>query len=253
MAKHLIYMLSKVEYGRISASKFNEGIDIIIETLRRDFPHVLPLRKQNSFRFELKSEGAPEVITDTDPVLTLLSANKTWGIKITPSFLILHTKKCEGFSDFSERFFKVIGAVHDSFSITHISFVGMRYINSFEYRPETEFSDCFNRMDFLQPKLNNWSRLGNTLSSRYMISNEIININSGVMINGPRYMPDLFELASDLDDVHKIHEGAAAYLDIDSFFGTDDLVDFSMDFISQKLSVLRNNANAAYYEIIKQA
>ncbi|WP_158696481.1 hypothetical protein, partial [Cronobacter dublinensis] len=65
MSEHLIHMLSKIEYGRISKSKFMESTDGIIESLRKEFPLILPIRKQNSFRFEIKMEGAPEVITET--------------------------------------------------------------------------------------------------------------------------------------------------------------------------------------------
>ena len=108
MANHLIYVLSKIEYGRISKTKFMEGMDGVIEALRKDFPHVQPLRQQNSFRFELKSEGAPEVFTDTDPVLTMLSSNKAWGIRIAPNFIILHTKKCEGFIDFRKKICRLL-------------------------------------------------------------------------------------------------------------------------------------------------
>lgn len=251
MANHLIYVLSKIEYGRISKTKFMDGMDGVIEALRKDFPHVQPLRQQNSFRFELKSEGAPEVFTDTDPVLTMLSSNKAWGIRIAPNFIILHTKKCEGFIDFRKRILKVLNAVKVNFDITHISFIGMRYINSFDYKRETEFTDCFKRVDFLQPQLNGWMRAGSNLSARYIIGTEAVNINSGVMINAPRYMPDLVELASDIDDVNKIVDGPVAHLDIDSIFGTDELVEFSLDFVSQKIEVIRNNANAAFFEAIR--
>lgn len=249
MENHLIYMLSKIEFGRISESKFMAGMDGIIEGLRRDFPHVMPLRKQNSFRFELKSEGAPEVFTDIDPVLTLLSSNKNWGIRIAPNFIILHTKKCEGFKDFREKFFKVIEAVHRNFDITHISFVGMRYLNAFKYNEQTDFNEYFRRLDFLQPDLNSWMKAGSNMSARYVVGTEALNINSGVMINAPKYMPDLADLASDIDNINLINEGPVAHLDIDSFYGTDDLVEFSMDFISQKIDVLRDNANAGFHEI----
>ena len=64
-------------------------------------------------------------------------------------------------------------------------------------------------------------------------------------------MPDLAELASDIDDVNKINEGPLAHLDIDSMFATQDLVDFSIDFISQKVETLRKNANEAFFEIVE--
>ncbi|WP_072930007.1 TIGR04255 family protein [Nissabacter archeti] len=251
MNEHLIYMLSKVQYGRISKSRFDSKVDEIIEKLRKNFPHVQPIRQQNSFRFELKFESQPEIINEPDPMLILLSANKTWAIRITPSFVILHTKKYEGFDDFLNKMLMVVKEVNESFEISHISFMGMRFLNNFEYDPNTKFTDSFKRMDFLQPELNEWMRMGSNLSARYPILPNMININSGVMINAPKYLPDLIDLAVDLDDVTKINERPIAYLDIDSFFATEhDLKEFSMPFIAEKLKDLRTNANQAFYEII---
>ena len=34
-------------------------------------------------------------------------------------------------------------------------------------------------------------------------------------------------------------------------FATQDLVDFSIDFISQKVETLRKNANEAFFEIVE--
>ncbi|MEN4519417.1 TIGR04255 family protein [Pantoea agglomerans] len=253
MSEHLIYMLSKVQYGRISNTRFEAVTDQIIEKLRKNFPHVQPVRKQNSFRFDISSDGKPEMVNEPDPMLSLLSANKAWAIRITPNFIILHTKKYDGFSDFIQRMMNVIHVVNDVFDISHISFVGMRFLNNFGYTPETMFKDSFKRLDFLQPELNLWTRLGSNLSGRYAIETNVININSGVNIGAPKYLPDIFDLASDLDDVSKIIEQPVAYLDIDSFFPTEhDLQEFSYELVSEKLHQLRLNANKAFGEIIME-
>lgn len=250
MSKHLIYMLAKIEYGRISKSKFNEGKDKIIEDLRKDFPHVQHVKKSNTYRFEFKHEGVPEVVTDTDPVLTLLSSNKAWGIRISPVAIVLHTRQYEGYTDFHERLLNILARVNNSFNITHISFVGMRYVNNFDYDPSYEFKEYFLRMDFLQPMLNSWGRAGSNMTARYGMDTEAININSGVMMNAPKYLPDLIEFASDLDEGNNFREGIFAHLDIDSYYYNDELVDFSFDFISEKTKVLRDNANKAFFDII---
>lgn len=251
MSKHLIYMLAKIEYGRISRSKFNEGRDKIIEDLRKDFPHVQHVKKSHTYRFEFKAEGVPEVVTDTDPVLSLLSSNKAWGIRISPGAIILHTKKYEGFTNFHERLLGLLKRVHDIFNITHLSFVGMRFVNNFDYDPNQEFSEYFERLDFLQPTLNSWGRGGSNMIARYGMDTESITINSGVLMNAPKYLPDLMEVASDLYEGNNFREGIFAHLDIDSFYYTTELVDFDFDFVSEKTKVLRNNANAAFFDIIK--
>ncbi|POW59058.1 hypothetical protein C3408_05680 [Candidatus Pantoea alvi] len=251
MSEHLIYMLSKIQYGRISNSKFDSGKDQIIEKLRKSFPHVQPIRRQNSFRFDFSTDGKAELVNEPDPMLSLLSANKAWAIRVTPNFLILHTKSYAGFSDFLERMMTILEAVNEAFEISHVSFIGMRFLNNFEYDSETMFRDSFKRLDFLQPELNEWSRMGSNLNARYPIAPDLININSGVNINAPKYLPDIFDLASDLDDVSKIIESPVAYLDIDSFFPTEhDLQEFDYAFIREKLHQLRNNANQAFEEII---
>lgn len=251
MSEHLIYMLSKIQYGRISNSKFETGKDLIIERLRKNFPHVQQVRMQNSFRFDFGADGKPEMVNEPDPMLSLISANKAWAIRITPNFMILHTKKYAGFSDFIERMMNVLKAVNESFEISHISFMGLRFLNNFDYDEETMFKDSFKRMEFLQPELNEWMRAGSNLNARYPILPDMININSGVNIGAPKYLPDIFELASDLDDVTKVIDQPVAYLDIDSFFPTEhDLQEFDYDFIRDKLNQLRLNANQAFSDII---
>jgi len=251
MSKHLIYMLSKIQYGRISNTKFDSGKDQIIEKLRKNFPHVQPIRKQNSFRFDFGSDGVPEFVNEHDPMLSLLSANKTWAIRITPNFLILHTKEYEGFSDFLKRMMAVLEAVNEAFELSHVSFLGMRFLNNFDYNVEASFKDSFKRMEYLQPELNEWMRMGSNLNARYAIFPDFVNVNSGVNIGAPKYLPDIFDLASDLDDVAKIIEEPVAYLDIDSFFPTEhDLIEFDYEFVSEKLNQLRMNANKAFGDII---
>lgn len=251
MSEHLIYMLSKIQYGRISDTKFDSGKDQIIEKLRKNFPHVQPTRKQKSFRFDVGTNGKPELINESEPMISLLSANKAWAIRVTPQFFILHTKKYEGFTDFLRRMMTVLEAVNESFEISHISFMGMRFLNSFDYNSETKFKDSFKRMDFLQPELNDWFRMGSNLNARYPVLPDFININSGVNIGAPRYLPDVFDIASDLDDVTKIIQEPVAYLDIDSFFPTEhELQEFDYDLVREKLNQLRVNANKAFNEII---
>lgn len=250
MAEHLIYMLSKIEFGRISASKFDSSKDEVIEKLRRDFPVVRPYRNQNTFRFEIKPEGKPELLHDEEPVITLLSANKSWGIRISPSAIMLHTNKYKNFADFRERILKIVEAVHQSFDLTHLSFVGMRYVNAFNLDVDVGFASYFKRMDLLQPEMKSWGKAGSNLNARYLNGDNLISLNSGVTIGGSRYPADLADLASDIDDVTVTNEGVVAHLDIDSFYSTNELVDFSIDFISEKIAVLRQNADAVFYETI---
>ncbi|WP_130100489.1 TIGR04255 family protein [Siccibacter turicensis] len=250
MAEHLIHMLSKIEFGRISRKKFLDSVDYVIESLRKDFPYVLQVREQNSYRFELKIEGTPEVITETDPILTLLSANKTWGIRISQGFIVLQTKKYEGFTDFINKMSNVIDAVHQHLEITHTSFIGMRYINKFPYIPGEEFKDCFKRLEFLQPDMNEWKKAGSNLNARYVVETEALSLNSGVMVNAPKHNADLAELVSDIDDVTEIIGGPIAHLDIDSFFNNGELIEYNKEYIINKINTLRLNANKVFMETV---
>ncbi|MDV7025544.1 TIGR04255 family protein [Atlantibacter subterranea] len=252
MNENLIYMLSKIQYGRIPTSKFHAMADNLLDRLRKDYPFVFPKKNVQTFKFELKPSGMPEMSQEDDPVLTLGSAKKDWVVRITPEYVILQTKNYGGFTNFHSRIEKVMTATTSILEVSHFSFIGMRFINKFPHLDYLENEFELKRADFLQPNLCGMDKGGCNMSARYEDVNKkwSVNVNSGVIINGPKISPDLAELSSDLFNPLEISIGPVAHLDIDAFYSLqDEMHEYDFGVISGKLNELRDAANAVFNEI----
>ncbi|MFC6122593.1 TIGR04255 family protein [Citrobacter bitternis] len=251
--KHLIYMLSKIQFGRIPNTIFLSVSDYILEALRKEYPVVLPKKNVQTFKIEFKGVGVPEMIQEEDPVLTLASANKDWAIRITPEHVILHTKNYDCFDDFEMRMKKIFSALQTTLNISHFSFIGMRFLNKFPHSVGLLNEFGINRSEFLQPIIDGYNRGGSNLSARYedMEKRYFLSINSGVVINGPKITPELAELASDILNPVEVDAGVVAHFDIDSFYFLEDrMEEFNIDVISNKLNELRVASNAIFKNIV---
>lgn len=253
MNKHLIYMLSKIQFGRIPNTTFLSASDYILEALRKEYPIVLPKKNVQTFKIEFKGPGVPEMVQEEDPVLTLVSANKDWAIRITPEHIILHTKNYDCFDDFERRMKKLLSALQETLAISHFSFIGMRFLNKLSHSLELLNEFGINRPEFLQPTIDGYNRGGSNLTARYedIERRYYLNINSGVVINGPKITPELAELASDILNPVDVDAGVVAHVDIDSFYFLEDrMEEFDIDIISNKLNELRVASNAIFKTIV---
>ncbi len=252
MNENLKYMLSKIQYGRIPNTKFLAVSDNLLELLRKEYPFVLPKKNVQTFKIEFKGAGMPEMLQEDDPVLTLLSAKKDWAIRITPEFIILHTKKYNCFADYAPRIKKILSVAQTELGISHFSFIGMRFVNKFEHDINLVNEFGVARGEFLQPPLLGYNRGGSNLSARYEDVEQkwSMNINSGIIINGPKISPELAELSSDILNPNELDLGPVAHLDIDAFYFLEDgMEEFDIDKILNKLEELRSAANTVFKNI----
>ncbi|MEY0961588.1 TIGR04255 family protein [Providencia rettgeri] len=258
----LVYMLVKVEFDRVPGSIFYQKFDEISQSLRKDYPISSPIKQIKTFSFEVQNglhDEEPKITAANMPMISFLSPDREFGIKISDGFFIIHTKNYRGFSDMSERMRFILDLLIKMYDISYYSFLGMRYVNKVEYDEQYEFNTKIDRTDFLQPLLCNWMRGGSNMSSSYYDGeNQVaITLNSGVMLNGPIVSPDLLETAAELIDPNRRLEGPVAHIDIDtSFASVDESKQPSMkhlipDEIIQKMNTLRLVANNAYVNIFR--
>lgn len=254
MNEHLIYMLSKIQFGRIPNTTFLSASDNILEALRKEYPIVLPKKNLQTFKIEFKGVGVPEMLQEEDPVLTLVSANKDWAIRISPEYIILHTKNYGRFDEFEHRLKKLLTVLEGALEISHFSFVGMRFLNKFPHSLDLKNEFGINRFEFLQPTMEGYNRGGSNLSARYEDVNarNFLSINSGVVINGPKIVPELAELASDILNPLDVDAGVVAHIDIDCFYFLQDRMDeFNVDVVLNKFNELNVASDAALKNIIE--
>ncbi|RTY53079.1 TIGR04255 family protein [Pantoea sp. YU22] len=254
MNENLIYVLAKVQFGRITESRFKERADAVQEALRKDYPIVNSNNTFTTIQFDVANPGDKQVQQSTENIINICSSNREWGIRISHSFLILHTKSYAGFENFKSRLTSILSIVEKEFGLYHSAFVGFRFVNKYPYDGQDDFTKVFRKREFIQPSLELEGALkaGSNLAAHYVSNTNNILINSGVSIGGPKIPGEFADLPNDLGlKVGETHEGVWAHLDIDSFYSEPDVLnDFSVEDIMQKYSALRKLANDAFAQIV---
>ncbi|WP_272679469.1 TIGR04255 family protein [Providencia sp. PROV032] len=252
----LVYMLVKVEFGRIPDSVFLEKIGHFAHNLRKDYI-TAPMMHIKAFKMNMNviNNGQPEVTHFEVPMVTLLSPNKDYGVRVAPDFFVVHTRKYQNYSDISERVKKILYSLIEQFDISFYSFLGMRYVNKIKYDNEYEFSKEITRSEFLQPRVCDWPRAGSNMLSNYldMSTGVAVTLNTGIVIDSDILPPELMEVASDIITQPKVLQGPVAHIDIDVNLssGEGESKEINVDEIINNMSILRNTANRAYKNITK--
>jgi len=254
MNENLIYVLAKVDFGSITESRFKDRADAVQEALRKDYPIVNKNNILTKIQFDFNQSNEHKIQQSNERIINLCSSNREWGVRITQNFLMLQTKRYDGFEKFIKRMQAILAVVEKEFELYHSAFVGIRFVNKYEYNGDDDFKDVFRRRDFIQPDLHfeNSLKGGSNLQAHYLVGFNNLKINSGVMVDGLKVAADFTDLPNDLGiQGDEISEGVWAHLDIDCFYNEPDVLnDFSVEDITEKYGALRKLANNAYAQII---
>lgn len=249
MSNHLIYVLTKIAFACIPDKEFRDATSKIHSALRKRYPGYVPNAETRMAEITLTPNGQ-EVKESVVPLMIFTSAEKDWGIRISPDSLFFHTKKYVNFDDFKERLSFIINVVHKELDITHTGFVGVRYINKIKADPDGLFTTTIKRNDFIQPILDDLQLGGSNLMANYKNEAGWIRLNSGVMVNGVNYPEDIMDLAIDLGVIRETKEGVYAHFDVDSFCPSDNFEDYNFDSLMKKISDLRSNVKKIFEEVV---
>lgn len=255
MSENLAYVLAKVQFGEITESKFNEAVDAVQEELRKIYPIKNDNDKVITFQLDIPSQSSEgHQFTQTyQKILNISSANKDWGIRITRDNIVIQTKKYEGFDKFKSRIEYLIEVLSEKFGIYHTSFIGFRFINKYELDETTHFSRIYRRNEFLQPdlKLDGFLLAGSNHQARYQVGEYLININSGVAIDGLKLTAELGDLPADIGiQPGEVLQGVWAHLDIDAVYHrVEGMDEYDLEDVINRFKDLRKLANQVYSEI----
>ena len=252
MSNDLVFVLARVQFGEVTHSKFAQVGDAIQESLRAEYPFLHSAQDAETFEIQFGPDGQ-KVKKIERPTLTLVSAERNWGIRVTTNDLFLYTNSYDRFQSFEIRMRDVLDTLAKTFPIYHTGFLGMRFLNKFPLDGERSFRQVYKRTEFLQPAIENYKQAGSNLSARYKTDAGWMNLNSGITVNGPLLPPDIEQLAATLNPKHinKTCDGAWAHLDMDSHKPSNSLLKYDLDKIVESLSSLRESANEFYSGIIK--
>lgn len=250
MSSNLSYALTRIQFGQITESTFTKNSDVLIEALGAEYPIFVSKKiEQTEIRFD-SSTLEQSVIKTQVPMITLLSADEEWGVRVTLDHIILHTYNYLSYENFEERVAFILAQIQELMGIRHLAFTGLRYLNKFD---ETNFSQNFKRKEFLQPTFEKFGMAGSNLASRYVDGKFGININSGVIVNNKKYPQDITELLGDLKVENPVMKGAWAHLDLDIHSREPKLIPYSHENVMSTLGELRARAKIIYNSIIKDS
>lgn len=252
MSNDLVFVLSRVQFGEVPQSKFAQVGETIQERLRAEYPFFNSAQDAETFEIQFGPDGQ-KVKKIEIPTLTLVSAERDWGIRVTTNDLFLYTNSYDRFQSFEIRMREILGILAEIFPIYHTGFLGMRFLNKFPLEGERSFRQVYKRTEFLQPAIENYKQAGSNLSARYQTDAGWMNLNSGITVKGALLPPDIEQFAATLNPSHvnTISDGVWAHLDMDSHKPSNSLLKYDLDRVVETFSSLRDSANKFYSEIVK--
>ncbi|EPQ5995043.1 TPA: TIGR04255 family protein [Klebsiella pneumoniae] len=249
MSNDLVFVLARVQFGSVTNTKFAQVRDAIQEQLREAYPFLDQRGDTTTFEVQFGPEGQ-KVNKVEIPSITLISAERNWGVRVTTSDVYLYTNSYVNFESFGPRLSVILERLTPIFPIYYTGFIGMRFLNKFSNTGERAFPVAFKRYEFLQPMLESYKGAGSNLSAKYQTDAGWMNLNSGVTVNGPLLPPDLEQFAVTLNSKSDVCEGPWAHLDLDSHKPDKSLVKFDKDRVISILSSLKDCANKFYNGIV---
>lgn len=249
MSNDLVFVLTRVQFGTVTNTKFAQIRDAIQEQLREAYPFLEQRDDSTAFEVQFGPEGQ-KVSRIEIPSITLVSAERDWGVRVTNSDIYLYTDAYTNFKSFELRLKDILDRLVPIFPIHYTGFIGIRFLNKFSNVGDRSFNNAFKRYEFLQPMVEPYNPAGSNLSAKYQTDAGWMNLNSGITVGGIKLPPDLEQFSVTLNSNNDICEGPWAHLDLDSHKPDKSLVKFDRDRVVGILSSLRDCANKFYSEIV---
>lgn len=121
MSNDLVFVLGRVQFGEVTQTKFAQVRDAIQENLRAEYPFLQAAQAAETFEIQFGPEGQ-KVNKIEIPTLTLVSAERNWGIRVTTSDLFLYTNSYDKFHSFEMRMREILDTLARIFPIYHTGF-----------------------------------------------------------------------------------------------------------------------------------
>ncbi|MFM4897973.1 TIGR04255 family protein [Aeromonas caviae] len=246
---NLSYVLGKVGFATIPNKTLKDAIDAIQEKLRRQYPVIGAMTTIEYNQIEFSGAGSPQTVTISHPVLVMTDADRVFGFRLTPDSLFVHTTSYVTYKDYITKFTEIIDSITSVIELTHVNFIGMRYINKYQWDNQAGFSNFVKRGEFLQPELLGLLRAGGNMTSAFLSENKRLVVNSGVTIDSVKYPHDVFELVRDFMIENEVKSGPWAHLDFDSFEPFEKMIPYNINTIINCFSLLHDNIKRAYLDI----
>lgn len=252
MSKYLAFVLVHIEFTPIPDSVFAENKNTFIERLLPEYPMFKDKESIKQVDVQIRDDNV-NIDEVTQPLVKLSSHDRKSGVRLTTNHLTLFTTSYSSFDDFRQIFVSILGEAKESFNLSHYTFLGLRYINRFEFEEGVEVDKFYRIPSYLQPEICGWAKGGSNHNTGYLTNDSTrVNIQGGVSINSPLLPAEIFSLASDVLEINPLVDGVSTFLDIDSFdhMGNDVYPELDVNSVEEKLIVLRKHSRSALETII---
>lgn len=124
----LVNVLCQVKFTEILSIQQASFVAGFQERVRTDYPFM---QQEKMKTISIDENGASVEVGD-DSVWRFVDATKTSRLSLAPSFVTLETRKYVSRVDFVERLEKTLNALSDTIKPTHVTRIGMRYVDQID-------------------------------------------------------------------------------------------------------------------------
>ncbi|MEH2773203.1 TIGR04255 family protein, partial [Klebsiella pneumoniae] len=124
MSNDLVFVLARVQFGSVTNTKFAQVRDAIQEQLREAYPFLDQRGDTTTFEVQFGPEGQ-KVNKVEIPSITLISAERNWGVRVTTSDVYLYTNSYVNFESFGPRLSVILERLTPIFPIYYTGFIGL--------------------------------------------------------------------------------------------------------------------------------
>lgn len=244
----LVYTVGMIGFAPVP--KIAEYAPSIQEALRREFPEILPQFSVNLIQIQLDAAEGEQKLSQVGAAhWAMNTAERGWGVVFSQDRLILQTGEYQHFSDFAERFCMVIEILAQKADITHTSNIGIRYVDNIQEIDGLAISDQL-ISGFLSPGLTeNFTPELSRVEHIYRSSEGRLFLRCYGLQNHPGIPEDVRMMADQLfrgaPPVATV-PGHFALLDTDHIYRPNQLEEFDIDEVINRLERLHEGASMAF-------
>ncbi|MDX8479860.1 TIGR04255 family protein [Mesorhizobium sp. VK24D] len=203
-AAPLVTVMYQVRFPEIVSIQQKPFIAGFQELVREDYP-LLADERLKTVAFD---QHVGTVAAADEVIWRFIDETATWRVTLTSTFLTLETRKYVSRADFIERLGKVVTALHRSLKPTHVTRMGMRYVDRV---PLTE-GFVFDGMLRTEMMAVSGTAIGNSMV--HSVSEILCSVQEGQMLARWGMLPA--RGSHDPDVMPPIKE-ASWFLDLDTF------------------------------------
>lgn len=247
----LVYTIGMVEFAPVpEMEKYVLGI---MGNLRRDYPEINDF-KINTLKLQIDPDGKQQASQTTVEQWSLVSADRTWGVVLGNSRLVVHTVAYKHFEDFSKRLHAALAVVVDQAGISHTRTIGVRYVDNIKQFGNLGIDDQL-RPEFAIPEIRGFEPEQGRAEFIYASTEGRLHLRRYHLKDHPGVPHDLLATVDQLVGQSKpllpISE-PFVLVDTDHLYRPSQLEAVDIDLVIKRMDRLHQGASLAFRQVVTE-